>query len=220
MTGYVQGMSYLAAILLNYLEPEQAFIAFANLLTQHHFPPFYTVHQQGMKQHMLVFDDLLTHCAPHIAGALEAAGVRSDMFLIDWWMTLFSRVLPLPLAIRCWDLFLGHPAHLYRIAVAILLYFEVSLLNGDRSVHSLINKDEYQEAAEQERLDPPAGFCTLEAALRILTCLSRHHINEARFMSIVSDINKIPHVFAVDHLMERHGVREFTKEHCAASYVA
>ena len=46
--GYVQGMSYLAAILLLYMDDFTAFQCFANLLSGHFYFDFYRLHRDKM----------------------------------------------------------------------------------------------------------------------------------------------------------------------------
>lgn len=40
--GYVQGMSYVAAVLLLYMDEHSAFITFCNMITKYPIMPFYT----------------------------------------------------------------------------------------------------------------------------------------------------------------------------------
>jgi hypothetical protein len=125
--GYVQGMSYVGAMLLLHMPLCDAFIALGNLLMQDHFPFFYKVNHRGMSAHLALYDAALELAAPELATRLAVAGVKSQMYVIDWWVTLFSRSLSLPLAVRCWDLYLSDPLYLYRITVALVLYLEEEL---------------------------------------------------------------------------------------------
>ncbi len=44
--GYVQGMSFIAAMLLLYVEPFEAFVCFSNMMNSAHFLPFYSMDLQ------------------------------------------------------------------------------------------------------------------------------------------------------------------------------
>jgi hypothetical protein len=43
--GYVQGMSYIAAILLLYMEEHHAFVTFCNMITKYPIMPFYSFNE-------------------------------------------------------------------------------------------------------------------------------------------------------------------------------
>jgi hypothetical protein len=48
--GYVQGMSYLAAILLLYMDEHQAFVTFCNMITKFPIMPFYSFNDGQVKK--------------------------------------------------------------------------------------------------------------------------------------------------------------------------
>jgi hypothetical protein len=112
--GYVQGMSYLAAMLLTYLSEEDGFVALATMLSKGHFKYFYNVNHQGMGVYLNCFDEVLRQCLPKLHHNFTVIGVSPQMYVIDWWMPLFCRALPFEVATRCWDLYLLHEAYLFR----------------------------------------------------------------------------------------------------------
>lgn len=48
--GYVQGMSYVAAVLLLYMDEHSAFITFCNMITKYPIMPFYTFNEGQVKK--------------------------------------------------------------------------------------------------------------------------------------------------------------------------
>lgn len=51
-------------------------------------------------------------------------GIDTEMFLIEWFYTMFGRAFTLPIVLRLWDLFVYHgEVVFYRVALAI---FELS----------------------------------------------------------------------------------------------
>ena len=58
-----------------------------------------------MKKYMLVLEDLLLKYLPRVSEHMEAIKLTPDMYIIDWILTLFSKALPLDLAMRVWDYF-------------------------------------------------------------------------------------------------------------------
>lgn len=158
--GYVQGMSYLAAMLLLHVNDDKSgFIALANLLNKGHFRFFYSVHHQGMAVYTSAFDACFQRCLPQLHTNFTIIGVNPQMYVLDWWMSLFSRALPYETAARCWDLYLLDEAYLFRISLAILVYFSPH-------IH------------EESQLDEVMVF---------LSKVQRQHVDERRFFAIVDD---------------------------------
>ncbi|CUG91735.1 Hypothetical protein, putative [Bodo saltans] len=158
--GYVQGMSYLAAMLLLHVPDDKAaFVALANLLNKGHFRFFYSVHHQGMGVYISAFDGCLQRCLPELHTNFTVIGVNPQMYVIDWWMSLFSRALPYETAARCWDLYLLDEAYLFRISIAILVYFSPHI---------------HEESA-------------LDEVMVFLSKVQRQHVDERRFFAIVDD---------------------------------
>jgi hypothetical protein len=56
--GYVQGMSFIAAMLLLYVEPFEAFVCFSNMMNSAHFLPFYSMDLQ----HIHACVPFVLHC--------------------------------------------------------------------------------------------------------------------------------------------------------------
>jgi hypothetical protein len=52
--GYVQGMSFIAAMLLLYVEPFEAFVCFSNMMNSAHFLPFYSMDLQHIHAYVCV----------------------------------------------------------------------------------------------------------------------------------------------------------------------
>lgn len=53
--GYVQGMSYIAATLLLYMDEHSAFITFCNMITKYPIMPFYTFNEVSVKKALQLF---------------------------------------------------------------------------------------------------------------------------------------------------------------------
>ena len=163
--GYVQGMSYLAAmILLHMADDRRAFIALATLLAKGHLRYFYTVQHRGIGAHIAVFEAVLQRGQPSLHRHFQLIGVVPQMYVIDWWMSLFSRTLPYEIAARCWDLFLLDEAYLYRISLCLLIYF------------GAIVHDE----------------APIDEILMFLSKIQNYSISEDRLFAIVADEGRYP----------------------------
>ncbi|PHJ17716.1 tbc domain-containing protein [Cystoisospora suis] len=129
--GYVQGMAYIAATLLLYMDEYSTFVCLSNLLLRRSLQAFYTFDMTVVALYFRTFDALLAERLPNVAGHFEALGIHSDIFLIEWMYTLFTRCLPFELVGRVWDLFLVEgDAILFQTSLAILAYFQDELQTG------------------------------------------------------------------------------------------
>ncbi|XP_037576476.2 TBC1 domain family member 12-like [Dermacentor silvarum] len=130
--GYVQGMSFLAAMLLLNLEVADAFICFANLLNRPCQLAFFRVDQPQMNAYYTLYDDFFHENLPKLFAHFKKHNLTSDLYLVDWIYTLYSRSLPLDVACRVWDVFLRDGEEfLFRSALGILRLYEDVLLRLD-----------------------------------------------------------------------------------------
>jgi len=104
--GYVQGMSYLAAMLLLTMDTFQAFVALCNLLHSHYFLSFFAMDMLQIKIRFAVFEHFFEKQLPDLFATFEELGVTTDTYLLNWLMTLFSKSLPVDITTRLWDNYL------------------------------------------------------------------------------------------------------------------
>ncbi|KAE9006580.1 hypothetical protein PR003_g16815 [Phytophthora rubi] len=121
--GYIQGMSYLAAMLCLHM-PQDRYLAFqclANLMVNEHLFTFYLLDADLASVYYTLFDTFLNSRLPHLHTHLRGIGVFScSMYLMNWLQTLFLQVLPLESAARVFDNFLlDGTVFLFRTAMAI-----------------------------------------------------------------------------------------------------
>ncbi|GAA55182.1 TBC1 domain family member 14 [Clonorchis sinensis] len=131
--GYVQGMSFLAAILLLVMDNTfEAFVMFANILERPCHRAFYSLDENEFIVHFRAFDETLFACMPGLYLHFKRVGLEPNMYLFDWLFTLFSRSLPLETDMRVWDLFfLDGEVALFRAALGVLHVYEAQLLNSN-----------------------------------------------------------------------------------------
>ncbi|XP_067139641.1 TBC1 domain family member 12-like isoform X2 [Centruroides vittatus] len=130
--GYVQGMSFIAAMLLLNMDAVDAFICFANLLNRPCQLAFFRVEQHMMTAYYSMYEEFFKENLGALFNHFDKQGLSSDLYLVDWIYTLFSRSLPLDVACRVWDVFLRDGEEfLFRTALGILHMYEDILLNLD-----------------------------------------------------------------------------------------
>uniref|UniRef100_A0A5K3FP07 Rab-GAP TBC domain-containing protein n=1 Tax=Mesocestoides corti TaxID=53468 RepID=A0A5K3FP07_MESCO len=131
--GYLQGMSFIAAILLLVLgDVYVAFVAFATIMNRPSFYAFYSLDESEFSTYFTAFDILLENHLPRLHEHFAKCKLDSKLYLFDWLFTIFSRSLPLDVNLRIWDLFFrdGEPA-LLSAALGIMKMYEDQLLTYD-----------------------------------------------------------------------------------------
>eukprot|EP00439_Symbiodinium_sp_Y106_P078238 s489_g17.t1 len=130
--GYVQGMSYLAAMLLLYLPPYESFVGLCNLLNTPSVLGLYRLEPRAVACRARVFEQLCSQQLPDVCRCIRDVGLMPEMFLIDWFLTVFAKCLTVDVASVVWDLFLlDGEVVLYCTAIAILRILEFQLLHPD-----------------------------------------------------------------------------------------
>ncbi|XP_061491466.1 TBC1 domain family member 12 isoform X2 [Rhineura floridana] len=130
--GYVQGMSFIAAVLILNLEEADAFIAFANLLNKPCQLAFFRVDHSMMLKYFAAFEVFFEENLPKLFHHFKSYKLTPDIYLIDWIFTLYSKSLPLDLACRVWDVFCRDGEEfLFRTGLGILRLYEDILLQMD-----------------------------------------------------------------------------------------
>eukprot|EP01054_Gregarina_sp_Poly1_P005010 Gregarina_sp_Poly_1__5009@NODE_2655_length_1868_cov_51_406996_g143_i1_p1_GENE_NODE_2655_length_1868_cov_51_406996_g143_i1NODE_2655_length_1868_cov_51_406996_g143_i1_p1_ORF_typecomplete_len506_score53_14RabGAPTBC/PF00566_18/2_6e03RabGAPTBC/PF00566_18/1e30_NODE_2655_length_1868_cov_51_406996_g143_i1121529 len=89
--GYVQGMACVAATLLFTMDEFSSFVCLSNLLCKDTLLKFYRFELPHIKLYCRVFDFLLEKYFPRIFQKIQTSNFTSDVFLIEWWFTLFTR---------------------------------------------------------------------------------------------------------------------------------
>ncbi|XP_036902093.1 TBC1 domain family member 14 isoform X2 [Sturnira hondurensis] len=130
--GYVQGMSFIAAVLILNLDTADAFIAFSNLLNKPCQMAFFRVDHGLMLTYFAAFEVFFEENLPKLFAHFKKNNLTPDIYLIDWIFTLYSKSLPLDLACRVWDVFCRDGEEfLFRTALGLLKLFEDVLTRMD-----------------------------------------------------------------------------------------
>lgn len=128
--GYSQGMSFLAAVLLLFMDPPDAFCCFVNmLLYKSCFLQFFRIQMPDVRIYLDVHNRLLADECPALHAHFAKHSIEADIYMINWVMTLFCHALPLDLVSRIWDIYVfdGDIA-IFRTALGILKLLQSRLL--------------------------------------------------------------------------------------------
>jgi hypothetical protein len=97
--GYIQGMSYIAWMLLIRMEGFPAFVCFANLVLCDPFiETLYFFKADNLKKIMGFFWECLEDKRPKLHKHMKNLLVEPELFLIEWAYTMFSRAFSLRLS--------------------------------------------------------------------------------------------------------------------------
>jgi len=130
--GYVQGMSYLAAVLLLYNDTYSTFVCFANVINTHFYSSLFKMEVKQILVHMRIYDLLFRYNLPELYTQFQQMTISAEQYLLDWFLTMFGKSLPVPIVSRVWDCYFLHgEIFLYRCALGILLAHRKYLRDSD-----------------------------------------------------------------------------------------
>lgn len=183
--GYVQSMSFVAAVLLLQMEPYEAFIAFANLLNRPLLLAFYRLRQPQMTVYFIAYDQYFDQELHTLHSHFDELDVRPDLYLIEWVYTLYAKSLPFDVTCRVWDMFLRDGEEfLFKTALGILRLYERQLLemDFDEVVQFLTHLPESLSGSEL--------FHNIEPFMRTYASNGESLKSKRRFLQIVEDVNR------------------------------
>eukprot|EP00002_Diphylleia_rotans_P024859 TRINITY_DN4907_c0_g1_i7.p1 TRINITY_DN4907_c0_g1~~TRINITY_DN4907_c0_g1_i7.p1 ORF type:complete len:442 (+),score=84.70 TRINITY_DN4907_c0_g1_i7:46-1371(+) len=140
--GYVQGMSYIAGMLLLNMSAFDSFVCFVHLLNSAHMRALFRMESPGIDLRFAVFDHLLAEFLPETSKHFSELGVSSNLYVVEWFMTIFARLVNLELSSRLWDVYvMDGEVFAFRAALGILKLLSPRLLkaNFEQSLNILLN---------------------------------------------------------------------------------
>lgn len=118
--GYVQGMGYICAVFLTYMDMEDTFLSMIGLLRRMKMREMFTHNLPGLQKATYVHLSLVKKYMPKLGQHLLNINYHPSMYCSPWFMTLFSTVLPFECTVRIWDIFMVEGKKiLFRVALAI-----------------------------------------------------------------------------------------------------
>ena len=130
--GYIQGLSFIAGILLLNMDKFKAFISLMNLILNPIMLPFYKMDNESIQQRLKLFKQVFYFNLPELCGHFDELGLLPENYFLSWNMTLFTREVKLELANRIWDVFMiDGVKSIYSAAIVFLSHFEEKLMNMD-----------------------------------------------------------------------------------------
>lgn len=130
--GYVQGMSYVAAMLSLHIPSNYiVFQCLANMFTSEHFYAFYSLKMELIQEYYDVFNKIFRNHLTYLYKYFEEIGIRSEVFLYNWLQSLFMQCLPVNICAIIMDFFVIRGVnYLIRVSLSILKLLQPKLLNN------------------------------------------------------------------------------------------
>ena len=130
--GYIQGLSFIAGILLLNMDKFKAFISLMNLILNPIILPFYKMDNKSIQERLQLFKQVFYFNLPELCEHFDELNLLPENYFLSWNMTLFTRDVNLELAKRIWDIFMidGIKA-IYSAAIVFLSHFENKLIKMD-----------------------------------------------------------------------------------------
>jgi len=130
--GYVQGLSYIAGTLLLEMDKFASFVCFMNIILSPNILPFYRLDEINIKKRLDLFNEIFKLNLPKVYLHFQENEVFPEHYLLEWFMTLFTRNLNIELALRIWDIYMIEGIYvLYKTAIVIFSLDEKKILNMD-----------------------------------------------------------------------------------------
>ncbi|XP_039854012.1 EVI5-like protein isoform X2 [Panicum virgatum] len=158
--GYVQGMGFLAGLLLLYMSEEDAFWLLVALLKGAVHAPMEGLYQAGLplvQQYLSQFEKLVIEHMPKLGQHFIEEMINPSMYASQWFITVFSYSFPFHLTLRVWDVFLYEGIKVvFQVGLALLRFCHDDLvkLPFEKFLHALRNFPE--EATDPDVLLPIA----------------------------------------------------------------
>ena len=119
--GYVQGMGFIAALLLLFMGPEPAFWCFVAVIERLLPRDFFGDALLGLLVEHRTFSELVDAKLPRLAKHLRQHCVQSELYATRWFVGVFANTLPIETVLRVWDVFFFEGAKiLHRVGIALL----------------------------------------------------------------------------------------------------
>ena len=138
--GYVQGMGYLAAIFLLYMDEESAFYMLHSLVKNYGFEGLYKEGFPDLKKKFYVLLNLEKKYIPKIYDIFKRDGVFISIYASQWLLCLFAKDLKPNILVRIFDVFLFEGFKvIYRFALAFLKLKEKAFISNKKGIFYSMN---------------------------------------------------------------------------------
>ncbi|CDW78427.1 tbc domain-containing protein [Stylonychia lemnae] len=172
-TGYIQGMNFLAGmILINLQNGEDTFYMMMSILNTHEFDKILDLESGGRFQVLCYqLEIFLQEYMPHLANHFRKLKIPTDIYAANWFITMFCCELSMDLVFSILDIFLLEGIKsLLRISLALLSYLHDRLLsmNDEECMNFLSSRNKDIQMDSQTLLENAYNFKITDSLLQDL----------------------------------------------------
>ncbi|XP_073995401.1 growth hormone-regulated TBC protein 1-A-like [Rhodnius prolixus] len=133
VTGYCQGMNYIAGLLLLVTKSEESTFWLLKTLVERILPDYYSNTMDGLLTDIDVISELVSSKYPAVNAHLSQLGLPWPVVLTKWLVCLYCEVLPTETVLRIWDcLFNEGSKILLRVAITLIALHKSEILACDQ----------------------------------------------------------------------------------------
>jgi len=138
-TGYVQGMGFIVAVFLTYMDEESSFFMLHSLMKKYNMEGFYLPGFPILNKTFYILLNLEKKFLPKIYELFKKEGMIPSIYASEWFICLLSRNLKFKSLVRIFDIFLleGYKV-IYRFALAFLKLKEDKFMEGKDGLASIM----------------------------------------------------------------------------------
>lgn len=136
--GYTQGMAFITVPLLMNMESDEAFCLLVKLMFTYGFRDMYLPEMPGLHLKIYQFDRLLEDKLPLLFEHLKNQKIKSSMYAIQWFLTLFAYKFPLDMVLRIYDVVITE-------GLDSILKFAINLMIKNNDILMTLKFDELIE---------------------------------------------------------------------------
>ncbi|XP_022669953.1 ecotropic viral integration site 5 ortholog-like isoform X3 [Varroa jacobsoni] len=119
--GYCQGSAFIVGLLLLHMPELETFTVLVRMMSDYRLREVYKPSMAELGLYMFQLELLVQELLPELHAHFQSQSFHTSMYASSWFLTLFTSVLPFPVATRCMDLFLSEGIEMvFRLGIAIL----------------------------------------------------------------------------------------------------
>ena len=140
-TEYVQGMGFIAALLLSYMDEESAFYTLHSIMKKYGLEGLYLPGFPDLKKKSYVLLCLMKKHIPKVYQTLYRNEIMPTLYASEWFITLFTRQLDFSILVRIFDCFLleGFKV-IYRFSLAFLKMRQDNIVSAGNEMADVMNE--------------------------------------------------------------------------------
>jgi CDGSH-type Zn-finger protein len=145
---YCQGMNFIVAFLLYHCEEYVAFCLFVSLIEEYDLRSTYTENFPGLKQHVKRVEKILENEYPIYWENFQTIGVKIEIIMVNWLLSLFSSLIPLELQMDFYKGFFSKGwIFFYQMCISAIINLKGDFHEVDE-VYIALKNDEYKNDEE------------------------------------------------------------------------